>query len=97
VDQQLLDQLVGPVLPVGPVVAREPDVREPVTSEPVTSEPVTSKPVTNKPVNQQADLLLDGLSGRPVRQRKRKEVAFEAEDAPVRVRATRRRKQIRTG
>jgi hypothetical protein len=28
VDQQLLDQLVGLVLPVGLVVAREPDVRE---------------------------------------------------------------------
>ena len=74
------------------MVAREPDVGEPVTGEPVTSEPVTSKPV-----NHHADQLLDGLSGRPVRQRKRKEVAFEAEDAPVRVRATRRRKQIRTG
>jgi hypothetical protein len=82
-----VDQLVGLVLPVGPVVAREPDVGEPVTSGPVTSEPV----------NHQADQLLDGLSGRPVRQRKRKQVAFEAEDAPVQVRAIRRRKQKRTG
>jgi hypothetical protein len=39
VDQQFLDQPVGPVLPVGLVVAREPDVGEPVTSKPVTSEP----------------------------------------------------------
>jgi hypothetical protein len=77
-----LDQLVGLVLPVGRVVAREPDVGEPVPSE---------------PVNHQADQLLDELSGRPVRQRKRKRVAFEAEDAPVRVRATRRGKQKRTG
>ena len=87
VDQQFLDQPVGPVLSVGLVVAREHDVGEPVSSEPVTSEPV----------NHQADQLLDGLSGRPVQQRKRKQVAFEAEDALVQVRATRRRKQKRTG
>jgi hypothetical protein len=67
-----VDQPVDPVLPVGPVVAREP--------------------FTSEPVNHQADQLLDGLSGRHVRQRKREQVAFEAEDAPVRVRATRRRK-----
>jgi hypothetical protein len=77
-----VDQLVGLVLPIGLVVAREPDVEESVTSE---------------PVNYQADQLLDELSGRTVRQRTRKRVAFEAEDAPVRVRAARRRKQKRTG
>jgi hypothetical protein len=78
VDQQLLDQLVGPVLPVRLVIARELDV-----GEPATSEPVTNGPVTNKPVNHQADQLLNGLSVRPVQQLKRKQVAFEAEDAPV--------------
>jgi hypothetical protein len=77
-----LDQLVGLVLPVRLVVAREPAAREPVASE---------------PVNHQADQLLDELSGRPVRQRKRKRVAFEAEDALVLVRATRRKRQKRTG
>jgi hypothetical protein len=46
VDQQLLYQLVGLFLPVGLVVAREPDVGESVTSE---------------PVNHQADQLLDAL------------------------------------
>lgn len=91
-DQQLLDQPGGLVLPVGLVVAREPDV-----GEPDVEEPVTSKPVTSKPVNHPDDQLLDELSGRPVRQRKRKQVAFEAEDAPVQVRATRRRKRMRTG
>jgi hypothetical protein len=102
VDQRFLDQPVSPVLPVGLVVAREPDVGEPVTSKPVINEPdirepVTREPVTIEPVNHQAHQLLDGLSGRPVRQRKRKQVAFEGEDALVQVRATRHRKQKRTG
>ena len=72
-----MDQLVSLVLLVGSVVAREPDVGEPDVGgpdvgepdvgEPVTSGPVTIGPVTSEPVNHQADQLLDGLSGRPVR------------------------------
>jgi hypothetical protein len=85
VDQQLLDQPVGPVLLVRLVVAKEPDVGEPATSELVTNEPVTNKPATSEPANHQADQLLNELSSRPVQERKRKQVAFEAEDAPVQV------------
>jgi hypothetical protein len=50
------------------------------------------------PVDQVVDQLLDELAGRPVRQRKRRRVALEAEDEPiVQVQAPRHKRQKRTG
>jgi hypothetical protein len=83
VDQQL-DESDGQLLgrPLGLVGRLLPQINHPA----------------NEVVNQAVDQPLDELAGRPVRQRKRRRVAFEAEDEPiVQVRAPRRKRQKRTG